>query len=315
MNTAILPTNFESFIFQSGDDLKTTSLKVAEAFQKRHDDVLKKLRSLECSADFNARNFAEVEYTDAKGEKRPAYEMTKNGFMFLVMGFTGKAAAQIKEAYINAFDAMHAKLFPKQPTQHSLTDYINAPRHNTPAIVPELLNARMTAQQKIMMLTLASRADENGQCQISIGDLAPLCGIERSTTSKNLTDLVEAGFLTVIKKRYEHGGSQPNTYTIPERFRMVEGELLEPVALTYQQPEGMVLISEDELGQLKKSAYFFDDNEFYKCVAQQMTEAHIVDKGNVDLSRIKKDLLAVQSKTESVLNYLAEVRTTPKKVS
>jgi Rha family phage regulatory protein len=119
MNTAILPTNFESFIFQSGDDLKTTSLKVAEAFQKRHDDVLKKIRSLECSAEFHARNFAEtvVERVNPSGGqpiKSPAYEMTKDGFMFLVMGFTGKAAAQIKESYINAFNLMHDKLFPKQ---------------------------------------------------------------------------------------------------------------------------------------------------------------------------------------------------------
>lgn len=36
--------------------------------------------------------------------------MTKNGFMFLVMGFTGEKAAAIKEAYINAFDWMHEQL-------------------------------------------------------------------------------------------------------------------------------------------------------------------------------------------------------------
>ena len=36
--------------------------------------------------------------------------MTKDGFMFLVMGFTGKKAAQIKEAYINAFNQMSTKL-------------------------------------------------------------------------------------------------------------------------------------------------------------------------------------------------------------
>jgi phage regulator Rha-like protein len=32
--------------------------------------------------------------------------MTKDGFMFLVMGFTGKKAAQVREAFINAFNAM-----------------------------------------------------------------------------------------------------------------------------------------------------------------------------------------------------------------
>ncbi|CAK8737401.1 hypothetical protein SODG_001124 [Sodalis praecaptivus] len=68
----------------------TTSLDVANYFQKRHDDVLKKLCTLDCSADFSARNFAGAEYTDEQGKQRPMFEMTKDGFVFLVMGFTGK---------------------------------------------------------------------------------------------------------------------------------------------------------------------------------------------------------------------------------
>ena len=89
---------------------RTTSMQVAEAFGKNHKDVLRKLESLNCSEDFNQRNFAPVEYFDAKGEKRPAYEMTKDGFIFLVMGFTGHKAASIKEAYINAFNRMANQL-------------------------------------------------------------------------------------------------------------------------------------------------------------------------------------------------------------
>ena len=88
----------------------TNSLKVAEAFGKQHKDVLRKIAHLDCSTEFNERNFALVEYVDGKGEKRPAYEMTKDGFIFLVMGFTGKQAAAIKEAYINAFNWMADQL-------------------------------------------------------------------------------------------------------------------------------------------------------------------------------------------------------------
>jgi len=88
----------------------TTSMQVSQFFGKRHDDVLKKIRALDCSADFNARNFAAVDYRDAKGELRPMWEMTKDGFMFLVMGFTGKKAAKVKEAYINAFNWMADQL-------------------------------------------------------------------------------------------------------------------------------------------------------------------------------------------------------------
>ncbi len=94
----------------SANDVKTTSLNVAVAFGKRHDNLLKKLESIDCSDKFNALNFKVVEYIDAKGEKRPMWEMTKDGFMFLVMGFTGKKAAGVKESYITAFNRMSARI-------------------------------------------------------------------------------------------------------------------------------------------------------------------------------------------------------------
>ncbi|HCT5134542.1 TPA: Rha family transcriptional regulator [Aeromonas hydrophila] len=88
----------------------TTSLKVAEVFGKQHKDVLRKIATLDCSKVFNERNFALVTYQDGKGEARPAYEMTKDGFIFVVMGFTGAKAAATKEAYINAFNWMAEQL-------------------------------------------------------------------------------------------------------------------------------------------------------------------------------------------------------------
>lgn len=91
----------------------TTSLKVAEAFGKRHDVVLRTIRNLECSPEFNARNFAAVEYTDAKGEKRPMYTITRDGFAFLASGFTGKEAAQWKEKYIAAFNELERRALEK----------------------------------------------------------------------------------------------------------------------------------------------------------------------------------------------------------
>lgn len=88
----------------------TTSIAVACFFQKEHKDVLRKISTLDSSPDFNQRNFALVDYTDAKGENRPAYEMTKDGFVFLVMGFTGKKAAAFKEAYISEFNRLESEL-------------------------------------------------------------------------------------------------------------------------------------------------------------------------------------------------------------
>lgn len=109
--TSLTPAEIISL--QQGQPV-TTSLKVAEFFGKRHDDVLKKIRNLECSADFRLRNFAETfqTVTMPKGASKqtPVWEMTKDGFIFVVMGFTGARAAATKEAYINAFNWMAEQL-------------------------------------------------------------------------------------------------------------------------------------------------------------------------------------------------------------
>lgn len=115
---AIVP---EQFIFAQDNELKTTSIKVAEAFGKQHAHVLRSIKSLECSDEFRQSNFGLSSYINEQNKSQPMYEMTKDGFMFLVMGFTGKAAAAIKEAYINAFNTMAAQLFGKRELSESST--------------------------------------------------------------------------------------------------------------------------------------------------------------------------------------------------
>lgn len=100
----------ESIVEVDEGGMFTTSLIVARAFEKNHYDVLKAIANLECSPEFNERNFAAVEYRDAKGEMRPAYRLTRDGFAFLAMGFTGKKAAAWKEKFLEAFNAMERAL-------------------------------------------------------------------------------------------------------------------------------------------------------------------------------------------------------------
>lgn len=104
--------DFREMVSVSGDEVVTTSLKVAEYFRKQHKNVLKKIRGVisSCSNDFNQLNFEPVEYIDEKGQMRPMYNITKDGWIMLVMGFTGAQAAAIKEKYILAFNAMSAAL-------------------------------------------------------------------------------------------------------------------------------------------------------------------------------------------------------------
>ena len=84
----------------------TTSLKVAEIFEKEHSKVLRSIRELECSENFTEANFGLSEYTDSTGRKLPMYNITRDGFTLLAMGFTGEKAMKFKIAYIEAFNAM-----------------------------------------------------------------------------------------------------------------------------------------------------------------------------------------------------------------
>ena len=90
--------------------ITATSLQVSEHFGKRHADVLRAIKNLDCSKEFAERNFALSDFTDSTGRKLPCYRMTRDGFTFLAMGFTGKEAARWKEAYINAFNQMESEL-------------------------------------------------------------------------------------------------------------------------------------------------------------------------------------------------------------
>ncbi|EMA8061180.1 Rha family transcriptional regulator, partial [Escherichia coli] len=86
--------------------------KIAKYFGKRHGDVLRKIEQVkaDCSREFSQRNFASADYIDEQGKVRPMYSLTKDGWIMVVMGFTGKAAAAIKESYIAAFNWMAEQL-------------------------------------------------------------------------------------------------------------------------------------------------------------------------------------------------------------
>jgi len=85
------------------------SMGVAKHFRKNHKDVLKAIDNLDCSANFSQRNFAPRDYL-VRGRTYPSFDLTRDGFSFLCMGFTGKEAAKWKEQYINAFNMMEREL-------------------------------------------------------------------------------------------------------------------------------------------------------------------------------------------------------------
>ncbi len=94
----------------SGNRLITTSLAVSNHFSKKHKHVLEAIERLECSREFREPNFRPTSYITSQGKKLPMYEITRDGFMFLCMGFTGAAAARWKEKYIIAFNTLEQSL-------------------------------------------------------------------------------------------------------------------------------------------------------------------------------------------------------------
>lgn len=129
-----------------------SSRDIARVFGKEHYNVIRDIKKLDCSESFNALNFEAVEYKDAKGEMRPEYLITRDGFTFLAMGFTGEKAAKFKEAYIEAFNAMEKALWENEIGE------------NRPVSVPEIdfKTARfaldgVTAFRDVMPLSMKKR--------------------------------------------------------------------------------------------------------------------------------------------------------------
>lgn len=99
----------------SGDRLIVSSLDISNHFGKQHKNVLQAVDNLECSDEFRRRNFQPTVYhrpnpSGGKSIEARMFEITRDGFVFLCMGFTGQQAAVWKERYIEAFNQMEAAL-------------------------------------------------------------------------------------------------------------------------------------------------------------------------------------------------------------
>ena len=138
MSDTSLSTNsvFEpSLVFAHNNHAYCTSLMIAEKFEKNHADVLRAIRDQMAvlPEDFTASNFAVSNYKDSTGRTLPMFELTRDGFSFIVMGFTGEKAVQWKIKFLEAFNAMESQLRSEvviekaeTPKNFSLTDRITA---------------------------------------------------------------------------------------------------------------------------------------------------------------------------------------------
>ena len=115
----------------------TTSLEVAQFFGKRHDHVMRSVRDLmdNCPEKVTAPNFGVSEYIDETGRSLPMFILYRDGFMLLVMGYTGKKALAMKLAYIEAFNRMEEELARQKEAARNITqDIVDFP--STLSITP-----------------------------------------------------------------------------------------------------------------------------------------------------------------------------------
>lgn len=108
MGMIVNPDSFGGLV---SENLKTTSRVIAEKFGKEHQVVLRAIRDLiEKNEDWGVHNFAPFKNNDLTGESTSHYEMTRDGYSMLVMGFTGKKAMEWKIKFLEAFNAMEERL-------------------------------------------------------------------------------------------------------------------------------------------------------------------------------------------------------------
>ncbi|HEF8232964.1 TPA: Rha family transcriptional regulator [Campylobacter jejuni] len=87
----------------------TTSLSVAEVFNKNHKNIIRKINEFP-KDNFTKLNFEPSKYIDSTGRVLPCYKITRDGFSLLVMGFTGEKAYKWKIEFIKAFNEMEKRL-------------------------------------------------------------------------------------------------------------------------------------------------------------------------------------------------------------
>lgn len=121
----------------------TSSLQVAQTFGKQHKNVVQAIENKISTAENSAlleNMFVEGQYTASNGKSNPMYYMNRDGFAFIVMGFTGHKADGFKLQYIKAFNEMEQQV-----------------KFQVPATLPEAL--RLAADQAEKISVLQPKAD------------------------------------------------------------------------------------------------------------------------------------------------------------
>lgn len=107
----------DELVIMHDKQVVTTSLVLAEVFEKKHQHVLRDIDALKDVSNFG-QMFFESNEPDSYGRNRRIYFMNRDGFTLIAMGYTGSKAMEFKLKYIEAFNQMEKKI--KEETQFRL---------------------------------------------------------------------------------------------------------------------------------------------------------------------------------------------------
>ncbi|MFD1471564.1 phage antirepressor KilAC domain-containing protein [Companilactobacillus mishanensis] len=152
-----------NLVIMKDQQVVTSSLQVAETFDKEHSKVMRAIEGIAKNGDTHQMFLKSSHINDQNGQSYPMYYMNRDGFTLLAMGFTGKKALKFKMQYIEAFNKME--------------DQIKTGGFKIPSTMAEALRLAADQQEQLeLMKPKAIFADSvaTSHTTILVGDLAKI---------------------------------------------------------------------------------------------------------------------------------------------
>lgn len=217
----------------------TTSKIIAEVFEKEHKHVLRDIDSLKDVSNFGLM-FYETTEQDSYGRQQRVYQMNRDGFSLLAMGFTGQKALEWKVKYIEAFNSMEQQL-------------------NTPELqmAHGLLAAKTLIEQKDKLIAEQRQIIEEQKPKALFADA--VSASDSSILVRDLAKMIRQNGVQIGEKRL-YAWMRENGYvckgsTMPTQKAMELG-LFEIVVRTIERGDGLPLETKTAKVTGKGQIYF-----------------------------------------------------------
>lgn len=175
---------------------------VAELFEREHKNVLRDIKEIisNCSEEFSQLNYEPSTYK-VRGKEYPCYNLSKDGFTMLAMGFTGEKATQFKELYINKFNEMERLITSQRLAKIEFKDLTDNIALSHEEIKPYHFSNELNMINKIVLGMNAKQFRE-------VNNLEDKQSIRPYLTEKQINDIlmlqrIDTGLVLAIPDYYE----------------------------------------------------------------------------------------------------------------